>query len=302
MMRDLNKKLAAAIIFCLVFLAFYIWEAPDNYYHIIACDVGQGDAVLITHKNTQILIDGGPGDRVLDCLSSHIPFWEKTIELVILTHPEADHMTGLIGVLESYKVENMLMSEMVNSTPEYRALASLVGGGGVKVLSVQDIKKMRVGMIHFDILWPSQEYITYHSEISSEKADYQTQVLSARKTSESLNDFSIVARISYGDFDALLTGDIGPEVIGDILAAEKIEKVEYLKIPHHGSKNGLTQDFLEKTDPGVAVISAGTGNPYGHPHKEILSMLQETGTRLLRTDEMGDVEVVSDGEMYWTAQ
>lgn len=302
MMRFLNKKLAAVILFCLAFLTLYIWESPDNYYHIVACDVGQGDAILITHKKTQILIDGGPGNKVLDCLSSHMPFWEKAIELVILTHPEADHMTGVIDVLESYQIKNILMSELINGTPEYEVLRSLVGGGGIRVLNSGDIKNMRMGMISFDILWPSQKYLTYHSEIFSEENDYQSKVLSARKTSESLNNFSIVTRISFGDFDALFTGDIGPEVIDDILTQGVVREVEYLKVPHHGSKNGLTKSLLERSNPRVAVISSGTNNPYGHPHQEVLSMLKVGGTQILRTDKMGDVEVVSDGERYWIAQ
>ena len=113
------------------------------------------------------------------------------------------------------------------------------------------------------------------------------------------NDFSVVARLRLDNFTALFTGDIGPGVEDEILSLESIGDVNYIKIPHHGSKNGLSKELLEATSPEVAIISVGADNYFGHPNIEVIDMLDEAGVRTFRTDEVGDVEIVTDGEEYW---
>ncbi len=117
-------------------------------------------------------------------------------------------------------------------------------------------------------------------------------------TKEDLNGFSIVQRISYGDFDALFTGDIGPPV-AEMVAGSDGVGVEILKVPHHGSKNGLTQGLLDAARPKLAVISVGKKNRYGHPHKETIQLLSNAAIKLLRTDLDGEIEVVTDGKRWW---
>lgn len=297
---------------------FAVFNYPDQKLHLIACDVGQGDAILANFGNTQILVDGGSNKKVLECLGEHMPFWDRTIELVVLTHPQTDHFGGLIDVFKTYEVEKFLATSLDSSSNDYRVLKEVVGGGGTEVINPTSGMVIRLGTIYLDIVWPTHEFLSINTTDSTSsgstnsspgEAGWSPQgrngtggVLGSSTTTCDPNDFSVVAILRYGEFDALLTGDIGPEVINKILTAGLVGDVEYIKIPHHGSKNGLTQNLLEVTNPEVAVISAGKNNSYGHPHKEVLDMLSRYGLRVLRTDEMGNIEVVSDGNEFWVTE
>ena len=268
-----------ALVTITIWLA--VLAAPDDRLRLIACDVGQGDAMLVVYGQSQILIDGGPDGSVLDCLASHMPFWDRRIELVILTHPQTDHFRGLIEVFRRYKVDVFLTLPLNSSTSAYQVLKNEVGGSKARVVNATAGKVIRLGLIQLDIVHPTKNFLA-----------------GANTSSGDPNDFSIVAILSFGEFEALLTGDIGPKVTPDILATGKIRDVEYIKIPHHGSKNGLTKELLEASMPEVAVISVGK-NPWGHPHKEVLTLLEEYGVKIKRTDLEGDIEVVTDGEVWW---
>ena len=266
--------------------------APDGQLHLVACDVGQGDGILAIYKDTQVLIDGGPDDRILECLSEHVPFWDRRLELVILTHPQLDHYGGLIEVFRRYSVDTFLANGLDTGASSYQALKNAVGGSGVRVVTPKEDMVLRIGMIYLDILSPSQ------SLLAQEASDSRVNILGAFSSKKDPNDFSVVAILRLGEFDALLTGDIGPSEIPEILARGKVREVEYIKVPHHGSKNGLTHELLDASSPEIGVISVGK-NSYGHPNEETLKMLREKGVRTLRTDEEGDVEVVSDGKSWW---
>ena len=162
----------------------------------------------------------------------------------------------------------------------------------MRVVNPTDNTSFRLGLLYLDIVHPS---ITLASD-NKEKTD--EGVLGAFTTKKDLNDYSIVAILSLGEFDALLTGDIGPNLIPEILARGEIKDVEYIKVPHHGSKNGLTQELVESSRPEVAVISVGKNNRYGHPHEEVLRMLNEENITILKTDVLGDIEIETDGDTY----
>lgn len=249
-----------------------IAQFPDSNLHIVACDVGQGDAILITYKETQILTDGGPDSRVLECLGRHMPFYDREIELVILTHPDSDHATGLVSVLQGYEVDKILLNPTDPGTQVYKALVFEVGGRGVGVIEPTLGMQLRLGLIYLDIL----------SEYDDKTPDTNTN--------------SIVYKLRFNRFSSLFFGDI-PSEVSDYLSG-KIGKVNYIKIPHHGSINGLTENLLKSTMPEIAVISVGK-NPWGFPKPEILEMLGKYNAQVLRTDQLGDVEVVTDGSAYW---
>ncbi len=295
--------LVLGLFVALVFLfAFY---SPQPEFNLVACKVGQGDAILAFYKTDQVLIDGGPDSSVLDCLSRYMPFWDKKIELVVLTHPEKDHFRGLIDVLENYNVDTLLALPIDSSSREYSLLKEKVGSGGVRVIEPDVGKEVRVGLMHFVILHPSQSFLAENSSVKElGQVNQNDSVLGARTTSKNPNDFSINLILSFGEFDALLTGDLSPSsslevesTFSSLNLSSKLS-VEYIKIPHHGSKNGLTQDLLELIKPKVAVISVGK-NSYGHPHKEILEMLSAFGVKVFRTDQMDDIIVASDGKRFW---
>jgi len=273
-------------------LVLAIFSLPDSKLHLIACDVGQGDAILAVYKNTQILVDGGPDRKVLDCLGKYVPFWDREIEVVILTHPQDDHYGGLIDVFKSYQVDYFLANAVDSSTQGYQVLKDLVGGSDVGVVNPTTGTSIRLGLLHLDIVWPSE------AKILEENASEKKKTLGAFTTKDDLNTFSIVANLSLGDFDALLTGDIRQDTIEAILMTGGIHDVEYIKVPHHGSKNGLTKELVDATTPEVVVISVGKNNRYGHPNQETLDLLKTANVKILRTDEIGDIEIISDGK-FW---
>ena len=292
-----------AILTALVFL--FVFYSPRPEFNLVACNVGQGDAFLAFYKTDEILIDGGPNSSVLDCLSRYMPFWDKKIELVVLTHPEKDHYRGLIDVFENYQVDTFLALPIDSSSREYNLLKEKVGGAGVRVIEPDMGKEVRVGMMRFVILHPSQSFLTENSVVKDTGSVGQDpSVLGARTTSKKPNDFSISLILSFGEFDALMTGDLSPSSSPEVESAfssldfSSNLSVEYIKVPHHGSKNGLTQSLLELVKPKLAVISVGK-NSYGHPHREILDMLSEFGVSILRTDQSEDVVVASDGKKFW---
>lgn len=281
------------IFYCLIItlgiiaLIFYQKiKFDDGKLHIVFCDVGQGDAIFIrTPKGEDLLIDGGPDARVLECLSSHMPFWDRTIEMAILTHGQKDHLNGLINVIESYSIlyfGNSLTLEDESDTEGLKELRKVIKRKEIKEekLEVGKRFKTRDG-ISFTVLWPE-----------------------AGAISPDPNDQSVVLLMTFREFDALLTGDARSSLgysksLPARLAAKRAgRQVELLKVPHHGSRTGLTEGFVGDTSPELAIISVGKSNSYGHPHEETLELLSDV--RVLRTDEVGEIEVVSDGKSYWT--
>jgi competence protein ComEC len=306
-MTNKTKYLLAslALIAATTWLAVYFY--PEKRLHLIACDVGQGDAILATYGTTQILVDGGEGRYVLDCLSRYVPFWDRTIELVVLTHPQKDHFGGLIDVFRRYKVGHFLANSLDSGSQEYEVLKSIVGGSSTGVINPTSGMVLGLGLMHLEVVWPTRSFLSNNMGTPGVAGwtlpEWEgTGVLGASTSSRDPNDFSIVAVLRLEEFDALLTGDIGPKVMDEVvekLVVSDSRTMEYIKIPHHGSKNGLTDNLLRFTDPEVAVISVGEKNRYGHPHKETLEILGYRDIRILRTDEIGDVEVVSDGKKWW---
>lgn len=294
-------KIWRYILALLVLVAVTVWLAVFNYpqqkLQLIACDVGQGDAILAVIKETQILIDGGPGSSVLSCLEKYMPFWDRDIELVVMTHPQLDHFEGLIEIFRRYNVEKLLANSIDSSSQAYQLLKNVVGGSNTTVLYPESGMIIRVGLMQLEVVHPSEQFARANSEVLGEKQS--ANVLGATTTKLDPNDFSIVAILRYGDFNALVTGDIGPSAIDDVLATGFVHDVDYLKVPHHGSKNGLTGELLDASKPEIAVISVGKNNRFGHPHQETLDLLNQAKVPVYRTDEVGDVVVKSDGKSWW---
>ena len=274
------------IFIVLLLVASTVWLSifffSDNNLHLITCDVGQGDAILVVFNKTQILIDGGPNNKIINCLSKHLPFWDRTLEAVFLTHSQKDHYQGLINVFERYKVDYFFANTLESGDPEYQVLKNLVRGSNTKVINPTSGLKVGNSLIYLDIVWPLEDLETEESIGREDK----------------LNEFSIVSVLNFGEFSALLTGDIESDISDQLSDNQLVKKTIVLKVPHHGSKNGLTKNLLEIIKPQVAVISVGK-NSYGHPHKETLDLLNEFDVRTFRTDISGDIEVVTNGKKWW---
>ena len=294
-------------IFLLLLAALVIWlsvfSTSDNL-KIISCNVGQGDSNLIINKSIEILIDGGPDNTVIDCLSKHIPFWDRTIEMVILTHPQSDHYTGLIAVTERYKVGKILANSLNAGSQTYELLKNRVLTGGVDV--VNPVRGLRVmyNMIHIDILHPSKEFLAenlLHNNLTMGQFDNSSGVLGAYTTNLDPNEFSIVASLSFGSFKFLFTGDAGSELLDSLattLSENGINSINYIKIPHHGSRNSISEKVYDLVEGGIATISVGK-NSYGHPAGEVIKLLSDKAIKILRTDTDGDIVIETDGERMW---
>ena len=268
-------KILIPIFFSVLALTFlYFYQAQtfsDKQLHVVFCDVGQGDAIYIrTPGNVDILVDGGRNSKVLDCLSKHMPFWDRDIELVFATHPDADHIGGLADVIQSYRVISFNTVSASKDTSVFRNLQSLVRG-----------KKI-----------PYKELVAGDSFSLSDDVKIQTKWPTAGFESKDSNEYSLIQVLSYGEFDLLLTGDITYQILNTI---ELPIAIEVFKLPHHGSKTGVDSLTFEKIRTYLAVISAGKNNSYHHPHPSVLNLLNKYHVPYKRTDEVGSIEVITDG-------
>lgn len=300
-------KLSLKYIVVSFFLGFglligVLTQFPDGRLRIYYCNVGQGDSIYIrTPHNSDILIDGGPGNKVLECLSRHMPFYDRTIDVVVMTHPQADHLNGLLSVIDRYKVNYFVASPVGHTTEGFQKLKSLITQKQIPIKNPYAGDVIRVGGIPFKVLWPDREWLVAASSkqqvVSMDTSN--SNVLGAFTTSEDLNDFSIYLYLQMGEFDALFTGDGDIKMQDDLMQRVSLPDIEVLKVPHHGSRTGMSEEFLDALKPELAVISVGSTNRYGHPTQETLELLSSRGIKTLRTDEMGDIEVVSDGKTWW---
>jgi len=283
--------------FFFIFLGLIIGLAsqwPDGKFHVIACDVGQGDGILLTQAFTQVLVDGGPNSRVVDCLSDNIPFWDRKVEVVIATHPDKDHITGLADVIENYNVASFVSINHANQTAEFEELKEVILQREIPVHIAKAGDKVAAGKINLNILWPDED----KSEQLVWAREKSGQVLGEKSGDDaSSNDFSVVAKASFGKFDVLLTGDISKSIEEKLVERFDLSGIEILKVSHHGSKYSTSKELLEEVRPKIALIGVGK-NRWGHPDGEVIGSLKEIGAKILRTDTMGEVEVVSDGGRF----
>ena len=282
------KKLLIAIFTALlitgVLFLFEYSKFYDGKLHIVVCDVGQGDAIFITTPaKTDVLIDGGPDQKVLSCLSDHMPFWDKTIEAIIMTHPDADHSTGLIHVLKRYKVLAFYTEEVKGTTQTFKLLDSILADKNLsaKFLYAGDTLKDNSGM-KLITLWPTKEAI---------------REIVQNRSKPRLNDISVIGLLTFGNFKGLFTADAGEKVENQI--ESEAGKITLLKIPHHGSATGMNDQFLRIVQPELAVISVGNKNRYDHPTAKILDLLKNRNIKYLRTDQDGKIEIITDGKKWW---
>jgi competence protein ComEC len=266
---------------------------PDNNLHVSFLNVGEGDAILIQKGNQQILIDGGPSPQAISLeLGDKMPFWDRTIELVILTHPHADHLAGLVEVLQRYQVKQVLYPHLDYESSSYEEWLRLVEEEDIKCTQAQARQEIDLGEgVVIRVLNPKTPQITgTESDIDSDIE----------------NNGSIVLRLSLDRVSFLLTADIMRQAEFELINHRADLASTVLKVAHHGSDTSTTPEFLAAVNPRVAVISVGGDNPFGHPRDEAVARLeQKLGSENIyltydaKTDEHHTIEFITDGERLW---
>lgn len=266
--------ISAALI---ISIGIFYRSKAQNDLQVYFLDVGQGDASYIKNASGQdILIDGGPDNSVLNQLDKVMNFGDREISLVILSHPHADHLTGLLEVLQRYQVDEVWETGVEYPSATYAKWRKEISERQIPDKIVKAGDKKELGDIKILILYPL-------SPLENKKID-------------NLNNASIVNRLDYGDFSVLFTGDAEKDVQDKLL--DKNIFADVLKVAHHGSENGLSKSFLTAVRPAIAIISVGQNNKYGHPHQVTLNLLKELAVRIYRTDQNGTIEISSDGKSY----
>ena len=286
-----QKRWKEVLVVSLIGLVWWWQERPDGNLHVVFCDVGQGDAILVSQGEVEMLIDAGPGEAVMDCLDEQIPFWDKKIEVVVISHEDRDHIGGLDKVMAEYEVEKLVINGVRSGNSDSEEVRELVRELEVEIKVAEKGDKIVMGEVKMEFWWPEEE----QAEVLAWRDGEETEV----EGEEGGNERSLVGLLSYGDFEVLLTGDIGE---AEELAMERtgvLRKVEVLKVAHHGSKFSSSESFLKEVRPDEAVIMVGEKNNFGHPAEEVLMRLESVGSRVWRTDLEGEIEIVSDGLRYW---
>lgn len=273
------------LIIGLTLVLVAVWTAvlvlPDNKLHVVVCDVGQGDAILVWQGYIQMLVDSGPNNDVQACLGANVPFYDRKIDLVILTHPDSDHVGGMAEVVSRYKIGKFLSVPVGTQTTAYQNLLRQITNHNVQIVNVYAGDEIRFGDMKFEVVWPERQW-----------------VLGASTEKPETNEYSIGGILRFGEFDMMFTGDADIGVLDDQLATGLLSDVDVLKVAHHGSKFGTTSSWLSVVKPELAVVSVGKNNRYGHPTGEVVELLSKFGIKLLRTDLDGEIEIVSDGSSW----
>ena len=274
-----QNPLLYTLLFVFIFTAtvwyFVLANEREQVLTVAFLDVGQGDAIFIEAPNgNQILIDGGKNRSVLRALSHVMPFYDRSIDVVIATHPDEDHIGGLPDVLKRFKVDLYLDPGVTHDTNAYKETLRLVQTRNIEyVLARRGMKIDLGGGVSLEILFPDRDVSGLES-----------------------NAASVITRLVYGETEFLFTGD-SPKAIEKYLTSIDGKKLQsdVLKVGHHGSKTSSADAFLAAVLPSFAVISAGADNRYGHPHEEVITALKDLDAKIVSTSESGTIIFISDG-------
>lgn len=274
---------AVTLIVALFFVAYLLRRgeagAESDYLRVVFIDVGQGDATYIeSPAGTQVLIDGGRDASVLKGLTQVLGYFDRDIDMIVATHPDLDHIAGLVDVLHRYTVRTILMTENESDTPVFQAFMHAARAEGASVIfarrgQVFDLGMGAAGSTTLAVLFPDRDPHGLES-----------------------NTASIITQLRYGDTGVMLTGD-SPQAIEEYVATANEQQLvsDVLKAGHHGSRTSSSQSFVEAVSPRYAIISAGKDNEYGHPHKEVMELFRSRSIETKNTAEVGSIILESDG-------
>ena len=285
LMSDTPFRIRLMTLFLLVCGVIIVWSLAslrstqaEQYLSVSFLDVGQGDAIFIqTPGGVEVLIDGGPNNSVLRELSTQMSFFDREIDMVIGTHPDSDHIGGLIDVLQRYRVATILTTENQSDTSTASAYVQATADEGAQIVYAKAGQEFQLDeAVTLRVLFPVYDATQMESNASS-----------------------IIMQLVYGETEFLLTGD-SPKRIEEYLVQQGIDlESDVLKVGHHGSRTSTSEMFLEAVDPQFAVISAEKDSRYGHPHVEVTDLLFNHQIETYRTAQEGTITFESDGQTVW---
>ncbi len=270
-------KIFFVLIIGLWVILFYSLQARDKNLSVYFLDVDQADAILLrTPQGINILVDGGADNALLYQVSEHLPWWDRTVDYVIITHFHDDHYMGLVELARKYKIKNIIVPKVAGHGPLYDAWLEVLAEKNLKIEEAAVGQRYDLGQ---GIVW---------------------QILMAQGGEpKDLNQSSVVIKFSNQTIDFLLMGDLPSGEETYLLQSGFDLSAEILKVGHHGSRYSSSDDFLETVNPDLCVIESGKDNRFGHPHQEAITRLKKVGCDIKNTQDSGTISVFSDGYKWW---
>tara|TARA_B100000315_G_C14448383_1_gene527930 strand:+ start:119 stop:997 length:879 start_codon:yes stop_codon:yes gene_type:complete len=275
------KKIRQNVFLCFCVFLFLCAFLGEDFFirgksRAIFCDVGQGDGIFINLGKEQIVIDGGPDNKFIGCVGKYMPYFDRKIEYMIVSHPDKDHFVGAVEILRRYNVEKVIVNCDTSDIPEYAEFIKLAQN---KLLCVKNTQSIELGDGSIEFLYPLDGAL-----------------------SKDANDNSLIFKFSYqtpsnsplvkGEKKTILfTGDASTKVEKKLLKSGVDLKSDILKLGHHGSKTSSDEKFLQAVNPELAIVSVGADNKFGHPSYRVIKNLQKLGIKYYRTDEKEDIIV-----------
>jgi competence protein ComEC len=243
------------------------WMTPATL-HVF--DVGQGDGILISSGGYQIVVDGGPDGSILSHLGNTMPFFDRTIELLVLSHPDMDHIGGFPELIRRYRIGSVLFTGVDKAQPRYEEFLGLLAEERARIIVADPTKDVVVGNIVLDVLWPPPEYFGVPMQ--------------------EVNENSVAVRVrGPNGTTILLTGDMGEKEESEMLQAGVDVSADILKVAHHGSRTSSSTGFLLAVRPSLALVSAGRDNSFGHPHADVMTRFAALGIPVRATNDEGTI-------------
>lgn len=282
----MRNRFSLFFLLFLFFLTFLSWQILYYLFpHTLRADffdVGEGESFFVrTPYGKTILFNGGPNSVILRKVSKEIPFWQRTIDMVVITRLSHGQIGGLFDILRSYKVKNVLIPFRLGSSLESKGLLRLISQKAENIIIAREGERIILGNVSLEVI--------YSSPYSS----------------------SILVRVSFGNNSFLLANSLQKRDIKAVLSRKRNVEAEILEVPAGGAKNVTSEDFLEAVGARAAIISLGEKreaagkhcdnkkrNRYGHPSCSLLSRLKKYGIKVLRTDEEGDIAILANGLQY----
>ncbi|MCK4744566.1 MBL fold metallo-hydrolase [Candidatus Parcubacteria bacterium] len=278
--KNLRIILAIAALSGLLFLNFISANKNSDKLRVSFFNVGQGDSIFIqTADKKDILIDGGPDKTVIKKLGKAMPFWDRTIDLIIITHPHSDHISGLIEVIKRYKIKEIFYTGVSYNSETYAELLRQIEHNKIELIEINKQQELTLSEnLKLKILFPNENL--------------------REKNIENLNNTSMVVKLIYNENSFLFAADAEYEVEQILLEDEIGLSADILKVGHQGASDSSSLEFLQKVAPQIAIISVGANNKFGHPSLRVIRRLEKLGAKVFRSDQNGDIKIIANGENY----